>query len=148
LEEALQLAVLAVSAMHEREDDVQPLFLWTALPAGAVQPHERGHGGVREERGVLSRLAGDALLQEPVDLGRRQPLAALGDPDRHDLVAVRIDRGEERARGDERHLVLDRAAPEDDPEPDLLHGPLSSIPGMARILCTSGSGARTSSTMV
>src|SRR5206468_3021881 len=76
------------------------------------------------------------FLQEPPDLGRGEPLAFVRHADRHDLVAVAVDGREERARGDERDLVLDRAPTEENGEPEPLHATTSSTPAIPRIRCS------------
>src|SRR5206468_10686055 len=50
------------------------------------------------------------------------PPAMLVDPDLHDLVPLRVQRGEDRAGGYHRHLVLGRATPEHQGHPSLPSG--------------------------
>ena len=117
LEEPLDRAVLAVRSVQDREHDVERL-----RGTAAVERHEcapRGVGGKGDLDAVFRYGLERGLrhLEQVQALGSGQPAPLLGDRNRDDLVARRIERPDDRCRRAQRHLVLARAPPVHHPHP-------------------------------
>jgi hypothetical protein len=109
LQQALERAVLAVRAVQEREDDIDPADLL------------RNVRGLQSDHGVVVRVVGEydlgallvdlgqagALDREPVGIvAFEHPAAVERDADRDHVVLVAVDRAEHAAGGHARDGVL------------------------------------------
>src|SRR6185312_5263666 len=83
--------------------------------AGGVAGHGDG-GRLAALNGVSHRCA----LEQRLRVYPGQPVALVGDANRHDLVFVLIERLQHRGRRGYRDLMLARAPAKDDPNPQLL----------------------------
>ena len=115
LEEALEDAVLAGGAVNDRDDDV-----------GARRTDLRRHESLlgRRRRGGLGQaelLGNRARGEQPARLCRRKEAPVRADRQRDNLVARRVERPGDRARGDARDLSLDGTATEEDDDLQAAH---------------------------
>ena len=101
LEQALDRAVLAVRPMQDRKGDVDRAVEQPAIESGRA----------REVDHAVSPVAGG--LEDPAGGLGVGPAAAVIDGHGDQLVAVCSQRSRHRPRGHHAHVVLERAAPED-----------------------------------
>jgi hypothetical protein len=99
--------------VENRDDDVH---------VGERAGHALGRDRQCLDRGAafaaLIDLTGDAAIEGARLAGLELPLPLAVDLDRHGVVSIRIQRLEHGARRGDRDVVLARAAPADDGDPD------------------------------
>src|SRR5690606_13440354 len=107
LQQALDRAVLAMLAVQEREDDVEP----EGLPPARPPDQGPAHAPVRRQHGLASAL--DAGLGTVA----QSPLAVPRDAHPDELVPRSVQAPPDLASGPDRDVVLLRGAAEEDPDP-------------------------------
>src|SRR5690606_24146365 len=88
---------------------------------------------LRSSRARLSQLPGSGLSLELGHwIATEQPGAIAGDTDRHHLILLRIERGDNRSRRVQGDLVLARSATKDHAYPQLCHLSLLQVMSVSR----------------